>query len=401
MTIAPTATGPHVLRRINTTAVLDALRSTDGMTARVSALVATTGLSRPAVSRALTALADIGVLEFLVTEDSGVGRPAQRARFRAEHGHVAGIDIGPHKLLVTLADLSGTVCAERRVALAPGVVGREAAELLRTTLADVAADAGVEPTSLWAVTVGTPGVVDVERGEVVLAPSIPGWAGLPVLAELRDWLGCPVLLDNDVNLAVTAERWRGPAEDNLLYVHWGERIGSGIIIDGKPHRGASSAAGELGFVDLTTPLDDEPEPVVDGLGPFERLVGAGAILELATERCTGPLREALRSSGDVAILFEAAANGDEQALTVVRTVARRFARGLATHLLAFDPECVVVGGGVSGAGDVLFDAVRTELARMLLTPIELRTSALRERGVVLGAIRMSLDTAEQRLADML
>ncbi|WP_328946284.1 ROK family protein [Streptomyces sp. NBC_00250] len=401
MTIAPTATGPHVLRRINATAVLDALRSTDGMTARVAALVAATGLSRPAVSRALAALADVGAVEFLVTEDNGVGRPAQRARFRAECGHVAGIDLGPHKLLVTLADLAGTVCAERRVATPYGVAGPEAAGLLRTALAEVAADAGLEPTALWAVTVGTPGVVDVERGEVVLAPSIPGWAGLPLLAELRDWLGCPVLVENDVNLAVAAERWRGPAEDNLLYVHWGERIGSGIVIDGKPHRGASSAAGELGFVDLATPLDEEPAPVVEGLGPFERLVGARAILALATERCTGPLRETLRSSGDVAVLFEAAAIGDEEAVSVVRTVARRFARGLATHLLALDPECVVVGGGVSGAGDVLFDAVRTELARMLLTPVELRISALREKGVVLGAIRMSLDTAEQRLAGML
>lgn len=401
MTITPTATGPHVLRRMNCLAVLDALRSADGMTARVSALVATTRLSRPAVSRALASLADAGVVEFLAIEDSGVGRPAQRARFRAECGHVAGIDIGPHKLLVTVADLAGTVCAERRVATPPGAAGPQVAGLLRATLTAVAADAGVEPTALWAVTVGTPGVVDAERGEVVLAPSIPGWAGLPLLAELRDWLRCPVFIDNDVNLAVAAERWRGRAEDNLLYVHWGERIGSGSIIDGKPYRGASSAAGELGFVDLDTPLDDEPPPLVEGLGPFERLVGARAILELAVERCAGPLGDAIRAGGDVAVLFEAAANGDERAVAVVRTVARRFARGLATHLLAFDPGCVVVGGGVSGAGDVLFDAVRAELARMLLVPVELRISGLREQGVVLGAIRVALDTAEQRLADML
>ncbi|WP_309118016.1 ROK family transcriptional regulator [Saccharothrix sp.] len=401
MSTGSAATGPHVLRRINATAVLNALRDAEGHTATVSDLVVATGLSRPAVTRALTALADAGIAEFSGTTEHHIGRPAQRARFRAELGHVAGIDIGPHKVLVMVADLAGTVLAQHQAVTPAGHTGDGVVRLLRTALTDVAAEAGITPTDLWSVAVGTPGIVDHERGEVVLAPSIPGWSSLPVIAELRDWLGCPVAIENDVNLAVVAERWRGDDGDNLLFVQWGERIGTGMVIDDKPYRGASSAAGELGFIDLVTDLDDEPKPPTDGLGAFERLVGAGEILRLGMARCDQPLRDRLARTGDIADLFEAAAAGDEAAVSVVDTIATRFARGLAVQLLIMDPRCVIVGGGVSRAGDVLFDAVRKRLGRLLLVPADLRVSALGVNNVALGAVRMALDAVEERLTALL
>lgn len=163
---------------------------------------------------------------------------------------------------------------------------------------------------------------------------------------------------------------------------------------------APSAAGELGFTDLVTPIDEVPPPVADGLGPFERLVAAGAILSAAMERCDAELRERL-AGGDLAPLFEAAAEGATDAVAVVDIMAARFARGLATQILILDPQRVIIGGGVSRAGDVLLDAVRTHLRRLLLVPVDLRASTLRENGVVLGAIRMALDAAEDRLAALL
>ncbi|HVK22161.1 MAG TPA: ROK family protein [Actinokineospora sp.] len=394
------ATGPHVLRKINAAAVLGALRDADDQTARVSDLVLATGLSRPAVTRALATLGDARVVESLATTSAQVGRPAVRVRFRAELGHVAGVDVGSHRVQVTITDLAGTVCAARRKVPPPNVSGIRLVELVLVALSDAAADAGIDPAELWAVGVGTPGIVNHQRGEVVLAPSMPDWKGVPLVDELRAWLGCPVLIDNDVNLAVVAERWRGEASDNLLFVHWGERIGSGIVIDGKPYRGASSAAGELGFIDLATPIDEEPPQLGDGLGAFERLVAAGAIHAMAMDRCDDGLRERL-ADGDLAPLFEEAAAGSAAAMSVVDTIAARFARGLATQILILDPQRVIVGGGVSRAGDTLIDAVRAHLRRLLLVPVDLRASTLRENGVVLGAIRMALDAAEERLSALL
>ncbi|NUR30824.1 MAG: ROK family transcriptional regulator [Catenulispora sp.] len=395
------ATGPHVLRRINVASVLHALRGSSGLSARVSDLVAATGLSRPAVTRALNHLETARVVESVGAEPHQLGRPAVRVRFRAELGHVAGIDIGPHTMALHIADLSGAAVGRRRVPLPADPTGPGLADLLRTQLADLAAQAQIPLTQLWAVAVGTPGIVDHDCGEVVLAPSIPGWTGLPMLTGLRALVDCPVLLDNDVNLAVLAEQWRGETSPTLLYVHWGERIGSGLVIDGKPHRGAGQAAGELGFLDLTTPIDATAPPPADGLGSIERLVGADAIRRLAIESCAGAVADALSTSHDLTPLFRAAESHDRAALSVVDIVARRFARGLAAHLLLVDPGRVVIGGGLAHAGDILVDAVRRHLETLVLAPFDLRVSSLRENAVVLGAVRMALDAAEERLAALL
>ncbi|MEV7794095.1 ROK family transcriptional regulator [Streptomyces sp. NPDC087512] len=391
------ATGTHVVRRMNVAAVLSALREGDS-SATVSSLASATGLSRPAVTRALGELRDRGLVELTAASASSQpGRPAQYARFRAESGHVAGIDIGSHKVLVMIADLAGKVLTVHRAAAPAGVTGPELFDIVRSALTAAVAEAGVRLSGLWAVSVGVPGVVDRDRGEVLLAPSIPGWAGLPAVSLLRAWLHCPVSIDNDVNLAVAGERWRGaPADagsDSLVFVHWGRRIGTGIILNGMTHRGSSAAAGELGFIDLASGPDAPPGPRhADGIGPFERLVGAAAIHRLA--------REAGAPAGDeedISPLFDAAAAGDPAAVEVVERVAARFARGLAALVLILDPGRVVIGGGVSRAGDVLLEPVRRHLRGHALVPVTVHASVLGEQAVALGAVRHALDAAEERL----
>ncbi|MGW8887499.1 ROK family transcriptional regulator [Streptomyces sp. NPDC055749] len=393
---------------MNVAAVLAALREGDAPTARVTDLASRTGLSRPAVTRALTELRDCGLVEFTASAGTQqLGRPAQYARFRAEAGHVAGVDIGPHKVLVMIADLAGTVLACHREAVHEGSAGPQLFATVRTALTAAAAEAGVPLSGLWAVSTGTPGIVDRERGEVLLAPSIPDWAGLPAVSMLRDWLHCPVSIDNDVNLAVLAERWRGAAADTgpdadadggtgsdcLVFVQWGTRIGTGIVINGRPYRGNSAAAGELGFIDLVRGPDSPPGPrAADGMGPFEQLVGAEAIHRLAVE-AGAPVGD----DHDIAPLFAAAEAGDRAAVEVVDRVAARFARGLAALLLVLDPGRVVIGGGVSRAGDTLLEPVRKHLRAHALIPVELNASMLGERAVALGAVRHALDVAEERV----
>ncbi|MGW2398103.1 ROK family protein [Kitasatospora sp. NPDC001664] len=398
------ATGPHVLRAMNAGAVLAALRATDAPAASVSALAAATGLSRPAVTRALAALAEDGLVETVTAapEAAAPGRPAQHVRFRAEAGHVAGVDIGPHKVLVVIADLAGGARAERRVTVGQDIDGPGLFETVRTALTAAVAEAGLAPADLRAVSVGTPGIVDRERGEILVAPSIPGWAGLPVVPRLREWLHCPVLIDNDVDLAVLGERWRGGSgdADSLVFVQWGERIGAGMLLDGRPFRGAGGAAGELGFIDV--PSGDVPSdrvgdaasagPLTSALGPFERFAGAGAIRRLAEEAGV-----ALGPDGEIGPLFAAAAAGDPAAVAVVDRAADRFARGLATLLLLVDPGRVVIGGGLSRAGETLLGPVRRHLRDRTLTGAEVTASALGERAVAVGALRRALDVVEPTL----
>ncbi|WP_181442611.1 ROK family protein [Streptomyces tateyamensis] len=401
------ATGPAVLRRINAVAVLDALRVGGPQAARVADLAAATGLSRPAVTRALAALTESGLVVSTDADQSAgaagtagkLGRPAQHVRFRAEFGHVVGVDVGPHKVLAVLADLAGRTLATCQLAVPAQVDGPRLFETVRTALTAVAGRAATAPERLLAVSVGTPGVVPPGSDTVRVAPSIPGWAGLPVVPRLRDWLNCPVTIDNDVDLAVLGEQWRGgsAAARSLVFVQWGERIGTGLVLDGRPHRGATGAAGELGFVDLLAEPDTVPdrpltERLPDGLGPFEHLAGAAAIRRLA--RAAGA---PLGPDGDTAPLFAAAAAGDAVALAVVDQVAARFARGLAVLLLLLDPDKVVIGGGLSRAGRTLLDPVRAHLRRHTLADTEITASALGDGAVAVGAVRRALDLVEPQL----
>ncbi|MFG1921252.1 ROK family transcriptional regulator [Cryptosporangium sp. NPDC048952] len=391
------ARGPHVLRQINSRAVLRAIR--EHSPARVADLMQATGLSRPAVTRAVAELRDAGlVADVDETAQVSMGRPAQWIRFRAEVGYVVGVDVGSHKVVAMVADLAGNVVASRQMAS-----GERLLQSVRDTIAEALAKADLTGDDVWAIVVGTPGIVEESSGEVLLAPGIPGLAHLPVLDELRTITESPVLIENDINLAVLGERWRGAAvgSDSLVFVHWGVRIGAGIIIDGKPYRGASGAAGEIGFVDVFSGLDGpDPAPLlgaraanaVSEKGAFEHAVGAQAIAELAEAA------DALAPSPDaVAAVFAAATEGDEHALEVVDRIAARFARGLAALLLILDPREVIIGGGLSRAGETLLTAIDRHLRPRILTSPRLILSDLGSDAVALGAVRRALDHAEQRL----
>jgi len=132
--------------------------------------------------------------------------------------------------------------------------------------------------------------------------------------------------------------------------------------------------------------------------PFLVVVALGLPIACAPNPFNGPppddggSAEASRDGGEA---------GDAAALAVLDTVARRFARGLAAHLVLVDPGRVVIGGGLAHAGELLIDAVRRHLEPLTLAPFDLRVSSLRENAVVVGAVRMALDAAEERLAALL
>jgi predicted NBD/HSP70 family sugar kinase len=367
--------------------VLRALRTAGPQ--RVADLMTRTGLSRPTVTQAISHLQHEGwVINCPDPDEPRMGRPAQLVQFNAGAGHVLGIDVGPHKVLAIVADLAGTVIAESRANTTAARTGNDVMVIVRSAMADALQTAGIGTTQISSAALGTPGVVDVAQGTVKLSPSIPGWAQIPIIAELRDDLICPISIDNDVNLAVLAEHGQtgSPPPQTLVFIQWGTRMGAGILINGQVHRGAASAAGEIGFFDLA----ETPTPPGQ-LGAFEQMVGSGAITQLATAATANP------GFTDASAVLSAADAGDADALAVVDTIAARFARGIAPVLLVLDPDLVVIGGGVSTTGDALLAAVTRHLAARTLIPPQITLSGLGDRAVALGAIRRALDDVEERL----
>ncbi|MEU4828348.1 ROK family protein [Actinomadura citrea] len=401
------AAGTQFMREVNAAAILRRLRTETGMS--VSALAKAVGLSRQAVTRSLNALVEEGLVEFgsLDRDSTRAGRPAQLVRFRAEAGHVLGLSISPQDLRVAIADLAGTVAAIEVVQLGAGVGGAEAVETLLATTGRTLASAGITIGDVWFASVGTPGIVDPEAGVVKLIPSMPGLAGDILVRRLKDVLGCPVYLDNDVKLATHGERWRSTErrEDSMVMVHWGKRIGAGIVLNGELYRGASNDAGDVGFLDLfcddrgAGPAATPRHP--HGLGPFEERVGGEEIVRLAMAAAEGDgdaaFRARIEAAGDLGFdaVVDAVAAGAPAALAAIDVVARRFAKGISVIRAILNPRLVVIGGPMARCGEPLLAAVRGHLSGEPLDQPVLEVSSLQDDAVVHGALRHSLNEIER------
>ncbi|MEV0228806.1 ROK family transcriptional regulator [Nonomuraea sp. NPDC050786] len=396
------AAGTQFMREVNTAAVLRKLRAESSMS--VSALAKAVGLSRQAVTRSLNALAAEGLVEFgpLDRDSTRAGRPAQLVRFRAEAGHVLGLSISPQDARVAVADLAGTVMVTDVVQLGAGRGGEQVVETLLSTIDRALRKTGVTTGDLWFASVGTPGIVDPASGIIKLIPSMPGLTGDLLARRLKEALGCPVYLDNDVKLATQGERWRDAdqREDSLVMIHWGERVGAGIVLNGELYRGASNDAGDVGFLDLFT---EEPAGARHprGLGPFEDRVGGTEVVRLATAAAgrTGDsaLLARIEAAGEQAleVVLDAVADGSPAALEAIDVVARRFAKGIAVIRAILDPRLVVIGGPLARCGEPLLAALRRHLSGQPLDQPALEVSALQEDAVVHGALLHSLDEIER------
>ncbi|MFG1975347.1 ROK family protein [Nonomuraea fuscirosea] len=401
------AAGTQFMREVNSVAVVRRLRTADRMS--VSALAKAVGLSRQAVTRSLNALAAEGLVEFgpVDRDSTRAGRPAQLVRFRAEAGHVLGVSISPQDVRVAVADLSGAVTATDAVQLAAGLGGAEVVETLLSTvdgtLRTAGVTAGITAGGLWFASVGTPGIVDPAAGLIKLIPSMPGLAGDLLVRRLTQALGCPVYLDNDVKLATQGERRRDAdrREDSLVMIHWGERVGAGIVLNGELYRGASNDSGDVGFLDLLGADSPGTARSPQGLGPFEDRVGGAEIVRQAAAAAGRAGDEALLSRieamGEHALeaVLDAVVAGSPAALEAIDVVARRFAKGIAAIRAILDPRLVVIGGPLARCGEPLLAALRRHLAGEPLDQPALEVSALRQDAVVHGALLHSLAEIER------
>ncbi|GAA1365700.1 ROK family transcriptional regulator [Streptomyces beijiangensis] len=370
----PLSGDPSLLRRLNTAAALGVLREHEELTA--PELATLIGVSRPTAHDVLLQLLGQDRVVELGSESevprTGAGRPARRFRFHAEAGHVVGVDIGAHKVLVHVADLRGRTVAVHRVTVTPALTAARRLRVVRDAVAAcLAAAPGARPLALG---IGTTGIVD-PSGCVTLSTALPGWSGLDLTRELDGCVPGPVLVGNDIQLATLAEFSGGAAAGvrDGIYLYVGNRPGIGLWLRGQLHRGHHAAAGEL------LPF----KPWADA---YQRLMDWSA----GHQGAEAPTRDSA-----VRAVVTAADAGDGGARYALRAFAEGLAGCLLTHVAALDPELVVLGGGVSRAGGVLREPLAEHLDANCRRPPEVRTSTLGEESTVTGAVRMALEYLEQ------
>jgi predicted NBD/HSP70 family sugar kinase len=349
-----------------------------------SELVALTGASRSTVSLRIEQLVQAGyVVEAGLAGSSG-GRPPRLLTFRADRGHVVGVDLGVTSVDVVVADLAGvfvgTATADLRIADGPDAV----LGLVRTLLLQVLEKAGLRADTIRAIGIGLPGPVEHATGRPVHPPLMPGWHDYPVPAFFAD-LDCPVLVDNDVNVMAAGELAERASYENFLVVKIGTGIGCGIVLDGRVYRGSAGSAGDIGHVYV--PDERRAMCSCGNENCLEALAGGAALARDAAE-----LGLDVRDARGV---VELATHGNPEALMLVRSAGRRVGEVLAGLVNFFNPHRIVIAGGVAHAGNPLLAGIREVVYRRSL-PLAARTldislSTLGDRAGQVGAARMAIE----------
>jgi predicted NBD/HSP70 family sugar kinase len=378
-----------LLRSVSEQLVLDAILEHGPVSrADVAKIV---GLSKPTVSSVVSALETCGLVRVCGNAAGAVGRPAVLYEIDGRAGFVFGVDLGGTNVRVGLTDLYGVVINE----VVEPTHGRDALRQIGRMFHNLIARTGVERELVRGGAVGLPGVFHPATGTVSAAYNVP-LEGIDVASRLRDELGIPLIIDNDVNLAAVGERWRGLASgcDNFVAMSIGTGIGMGIVINGEIYAGAEGAAGEIGFLPIG--VDDPFDPDHQIHGPFESAASAPGLLAHLHELLDDGTTSSLDDNSTLPQAFRSAASGDPIATQLVQHEGRLLALAIAAVSSILDPELVVLGGGI-GANRLILPAVRRYVAGLLPRPPRVEVSALGERAALYGAIAAGLGLVRDEL----
>jgi glucokinase len=307
--------------------------------------------------------------------------------------YIVGVDLGGTNIVVGAMPEDGSRQLAVHHASTHAELGAEAvvdriAAMVAEVIAEVKASENARAEDFLGIGVGAPGPLDRKRGVVVVAPNL-GWRDFPLRDSISARTGLPVALDNDANCATIGEWWKGAAQGakNVVGITIGTGIGGGLILNGMLYHGSSDVAGEIGH----TTIDSTGRYCRCGnYGCLEAYASGPAIAARAREALERDEVSMLPRMVDgrldemtAATIYAAAHAGDALALEVVRDTARFLGTGIGNMLNIFNPDVVVITGGVTQAGEPLFEPLRAEVKRRAFRP------AVEACRIVAGTLRSS------------
>jgi predicted NBD/HSP70 family sugar kinase len=388
------AVAPSLLREMNQRLLLDRLFR-DGPATRPQ-LARDAGLSLPTVSAALADLEQAGLVRRCGGPEATHGRPAAFYEANPTAGTVVGVDIGHEWLRLLVTDLAGEPLSRLEVRNTARSA-RTLVDLVSRTVTEAVDEAGIQPAAVTHTVIGAPGVFDAHRGRVAYAANIPGWQRPGLADALAERLGSSLTIDNDANLAALGEYTYGAAREarHLAYVMIGTGVGLGLLLDGQVYRGATGAAGEIGYLPLAAaqpPLagSTRPQRGAPRRGLLEEALAADAVVGYAKD-CGMP------GSPTAEEIFAAARTGDVAARRAISTEAAWLAHLLAGICAFLDPEVIIMGGGIGQNLDLLEPDIATALTQ--LTPLRptVVVGELGPEAIIRGAIAAGIRQARQNV----
>lgn len=278
--------------------------------------------------------------------------------------YVFGVDVGGTTVKLGLFDINGNVMDKWEIPTRTENNGKNILPDIAASVQNKMAEKSIAREDVSGVGIGAPGPVD---GEGVIHKAVNlGWSEMNLKKELTELLGgMHVEGGNDANVAALGEMWKGGGQGHkdLVAVTLGTGVGGGIIINGRVVNGANGSGGEIGHIHVE---DNETEPCGCGnYGCLEEYASATGITRLANRKLKASDKDSVLRQGEVTAksVFDAVKAGDELAIEVAKQFGEYLGKGLAVIAGVVNPEVFVIGGGVSKAGEVLFEYIRPAFDR--------------------------------------
>ena len=309
-----------------------------------------------------------------------------------------GIDVGGTGIQFGAIDESMNILAEKSIPTTTSVPFSEQVARMADAVAATASAAGFSTDQIDRIGVGIPGISDPVTGDIVKCPNM-GWFHVPFRQEFMKHLSAPLYIENDANVAALAESTAGVSAgtSSSVFITIGTGIGSGIILNGRIWNGFHGIGGELGHVIFG--LNGVP-CTCGNRGCLERYCSATALIRMGREAVAlQPDSLILRSVGndltriEARTVIDAARENDPVAVEVYGQWISQLAQAIAGVVNLIDPEVIVLGGGVSKAGDFLLNPLRSEFRKYVLysdQPLpDLRIAVLGSKAGIIGASMLS------------
>jgi glucokinase len=369
------------MRDINRSAILEIIRR-ESPIAR-STIAQRLDVSLPTVMRIVDGLIDEGFVRLHGGTEWSGGRRRPLLEFNAEGRLIVGIDMGGTKMYGALSDLGGNILDEMTIAR-HGTSGEENFNRLITLIDTLLESARLAGRQVHGIGVGAPGITLHKEGIVTWANTLH-WKDFPLKQRLSELYPLLITVDNDVNLAAMGELWFGAGQNtqNMVMMAIGTGIGAGIIIDGALYRGANEASGEIGNM---LPGCDFLGKNFEDFGALESVASGTAIAERARIALDGKYTTEELENLSIEDVFEAARQNQEWALRIINETVDYLAIAIANLAVAFDPELIILGGGVSRSAEMLVKPILHRMEGAIPMLPRLVVSNLGLRAGVMGAI---------------
>ena len=307
--------------------------------------------------------------------------------------YVIGIDLGGTKIYTAVVDLEGNIISEKTVAT--NVVEGEEAVLGRImgTVDTVLKDVNIEDVK--AIGIGSPGPLDVKNGVIINSANFPSFKNFNIVKPIKEKYNLPTFLDNDANVATLGEFMFGAGKgtENMVFVTASTGIGGGAVLNGRLYRGNTANALEIGHM---TVMVNGPRCGCGNAGCAEALGSGTAIMKRAREAVNSNANTSLKNYSEVTSkeVFEEAAKGDRISKEIINISLSYLGIAVANIVNIFDPEKVVVGGGVTNGGKIVFDKIQEEVDNRCLKAISencvIEKAVLGGKAGVLGAAALAI-----------